>query len=307
VQDGRQAGHGAGLDVGRAAHDHAGHRQGADRAAQHVADALGEQLLVVLGARPSCMRSTAAADSRVSAEAMKATARAVSSSIGSASGRSRAPGNGDGRGDRLRHDDLLDVEAQARGQPACRPRRRAGRRDQLQRLGTELLPQPRSSRWSPRRPRAASTAPRLEKETPPRAPGWRPGSPGRGPWACRRTGRGTGRRRSARRCRPACRGRRPARWRGTIAQLGGAGDQLDQAGDQQDRAQHRQAVLGDDLEDDDGQAGGGAADLQGRTGEAPTMTPPMMPVTRPRSAGRRRRRRCPCRGASPPGRRRSRR
>jgi hypothetical protein len=52
-----------------------------------------------------------------------------------------------------------------------------------------------------------------------------------------------------------------------VAQLGGAGDQLDQAGDHQDRTQHGQAVLGDDLEDDDGQAGGGTADLQGRAGQ----------------------------------------
>jgi len=52
-----------------------------------------------------------------------------------------------------------------------------------------------------------------------------------------------------------------------LAQLQRAGHQLDQAGHQQERAQHRKAVLGDDLEDNDGQARGGAADLQGRAGQ----------------------------------------
>ena len=51
VEDGRGAAAGAGLDVGRAAYDHPGHRQGTDSTAEYVADALGGQFAVEAGAR----------------------------------------------------------------------------------------------------------------------------------------------------------------------------------------------------------------------------------------------------------------
>ncbi|MNN25981.1 hypothetical protein D3C81_1394750 [compost metagenome] len=46
MEDRRGAGLRTGLDIRRTAHDHPGHRQGAQHAAQHVADALGRQFPV---------------------------------------------------------------------------------------------------------------------------------------------------------------------------------------------------------------------------------------------------------------------
>ena len=51
VEDRRGAGSRTGIDVGRAAYDHPGHRQRAEQAAEHVADTLGGQLAIHVRAR----------------------------------------------------------------------------------------------------------------------------------------------------------------------------------------------------------------------------------------------------------------
>jgi hypothetical protein len=53
------------------------------------------------------------------------------------------------------------------------------------------------------------------------------------------------------------------------ADLEDAGNKLNQPGEDQDRPQCRQALVTDQLEHDDGKASGGAADLQGGTGQRP--------------------------------------
>jgi hypothetical protein len=85
-----------------------------------------------------------------------------------------------------------------------------------------------------------------------------------------------------------------------------AGDDLDQSGEHQDRAERRKTLIADEFEHDDGEAGGGAADLQRRSGER-TDDDAADDAGDQALFGRHARcdRRCPCRAASRRGRRRS--